>query len=175
MRAFFKKLAVLCVALPILALPAIGEARSGADLPHVVPASPTAQLGTVTPDGLWVTANHDAVIQIAPCGAGLCGDIVGMFLSPRDPTPKDWAGSSQCRLTIIQAAPQTDSSGQPYWTGSIVDPRNGSAYHAIVRLNARNQLLLRGYVGLPIFGQTQIWTPYHGSLVENCRLSQPVG
>jgi hypothetical protein len=35
--------------------------------------------------------------------------------------------------------------------------------------------LLRGYVGLPIFGQTQTWTPYNGTLAENCRLDQPVG
>jgi hypothetical protein len=99
-----------------------------------------------------------------------------MYLGPNDPTPKDWAGASQCRLTIIQAAPQLGDDGQPYWAGHIVNPRDGASYNATIRVNAQNQLLLRGYIGLPIFGQTQTWTPYHGGLAENCRLpSQPVG
>jgi uncharacterized protein (DUF2147 family) len=176
MRPYFRKLAIFCLALPLLALPAIGHARSGdsgsGPLAGVQAASP---FSTATPQGLWITANRDAVIQIAPCGNGLCGYIVGMFLGPKDPTPKDWAGTSQCRLTIIQAVPQTDDSGRPYWTGHITDPRNGTAYNAIIRLNTQKELLLRGYVGLPIFGRTQTWSPYHGSLAQNCRLSSPVG
>jgi uncharacterized protein (DUF2147 family) len=175
MRIYSRIFAAFCMALPMLALPATSHARSGANPSPAITTSPPASLSSATPDGLWMTANHDAIIQIAPCGSGLCGYIVGMFLGPQDPTPKDWAGTSQCRLNIIQAAPQTDSSGWPYWTGSIVNPRDGTAYHAIIRLNAQNQLLLRGYVVLPIFGETQTWTPYHGTLAENCRLPQPIG
>lgn len=168
MRSFVRTAALLCLALPLALLPlASGKAQT---------ASAISGAAAPTPQGLWITANDDAVIQIAPCGNGLCGYIVGMYLGPNDPTPKDWAGTSQCRLTIIQAAPQTDDDGQPYWSGSITDPRNGTAYNAIIRVDAQNQLLLRGYVGLPILGETQTWTPYHGALAENCRLSsQPVG
>jgi hypothetical protein len=89
--------------------------------------------------------------------------------------PRDWAGATQCRLTILQAAPQVDDNGQVSWTGTIVNPRNGSTYNIILRVNAAHQLLLRGYLGLPIFGETQTWSPYNGSLAENCRLNQPVG
>ncbi len=176
MRRYFRKFFVLCLALPILALPAAGYARSGGNGPSAgasLQGAPAPAAAIATPRGLWITANGDAVIQIAACGNGLCGYIVGMFLGPKDPTPTDWAGTSQCRLTIIQAAPATDQSGQPYWTGHITDPRNGNAYNAIIRVDARNELLLRGYVGLPIFGETQTWTPYQGSLAQNCRLPQP--
>jgi uncharacterized protein (DUF2147 family) len=168
MRTLVRAAGELCLALSLSFLPL----ASG----HAEAARSVSATAAPTPQGLWITANHDAVIQIAPCGNGLCGYIVGMYLGPNDPTPKDWAGTSQCRLTIIQAAPQTDSDGQPFWTGGITDPRNGTAYNAIIRVNAENQLLLRGYVGLPILGETQTWTPYHGAIAENCRLSsQPVG
>lgn len=163
MRRFIRPAALLFVAFSWLVLPSAGV-RAQTNAP-----------AAAAPTGLWVTASHDAVIQIASCGQDLCGQIVGMVLQPQDPTPRDWAGATQCRLTIIQAAPDTDDSGQPDWTGSVVNPRDGSTYHIILRVNAEHQLLLRGYVGLPIFGQTQTWTPYNGTLAENCRLDQPVG
>lgn len=143
---------------------------------HAQPAIPASNIASAAaPTGLWATQNHDAVIQIAPCGSNLCGQIVGMVLQPQEPTPKDWAGGTQCHLTIIQASPHTDDSGQVTWTGSIVNPRSGSSYSIILRQDASHNLLLRGYIGLPIFGETQTWSPYQGNLADNCRLNQPVG
>lgn len=42
--------------------------------------------------------------------------------------------------------------------GTILDPRNGTLYHATMKLisNGR-QLKVRGYVGMPLFGKTVIW------------------
>jgi uncharacterized protein (DUF2147 family) len=125
------------------------------------------------PAGLWRTANGNAVVQIAPCGQDLCGQIVGLALAPNDPMPTDWAGAPQCGLTIFRTAPRVDANGQIVaWSGSILDPRNGSHYSARIELNQPDQLKLRGYLGLPIFGQTQTWVPYHGSIPADCRLQQ---
>ncbi len=167
MRHLIFPAALLLVAFSWLALPSDARAQTAAPSP--------AQIQAAAPNGLWATADHDGVIQIASCGQDLCGQIVGMVLSPRDPTPRDWAGATQCRLTILQAAPQVDDNGQVSWTGTIINPRNGSTYNIILRVNAAHQLLLRGYLGLPIFGETQTWSPYNGTLAENCRLNQPVG
>jgi uncharacterized protein (DUF2147 family) len=155
---FAKTLSILGL-LGALALAAPSHAQSAAG------GTATAS----TPAGLWTTPDHGAVIQIAPCGDGLCGKIVGMVIAPQDPTPRDWAGDSQCGLTIIQTAPAPDAA---HWNGSIVNPRNGSTYHATIALGADHQLRLRGYLGLPIFGQTQTWTAYNGPLAPDCRLPQ---
>jgi uncharacterized protein (DUF2147 family) len=168
MRHFIRPAAALLIAFSWLAVPS-GGARAET-------ATPTpAQIQAAAPNGLWATADHGGVIQIASCGQDLCGQIVGMVLGPQDPTPKDWAGATQCRLTILQAAPQVDGNGQLSWSGTIVNPRNGSTYNIILRVNSQHQLLLRGYLGLPIFGQTQTWSPFNGTLAENCRINQPVG
>ncbi len=120
--------------------------------------------------GRWVTANHSAVIQIAPCGADLCGRIVGIVLGPNEPMPKDWRGASQCGLTIIRVSPNPGSNGAS-WSGSILDPRDGSVYNARIAPAAGHQLNLRGYLGLPIFGQTQTWNSYAAPIPPDCRLS----
>jgi uncharacterized protein (DUF2147 family) len=140
-------------------------------------ASPAPQNGVngmwmqnnASPTGRWVTANHNAVIQISPCGQDLCGQIVGMALKPGDPVPKDWRGKSQCGLNIIKTAP--DAPGASSWTGTILDPRDGSTYHAKITPGAAGQINLRGYVGLPVFGQTQTWTAYTGKITQDCRLA----
>jgi uncharacterized protein (DUF2147 family) len=125
-----------------------------------------------TPTGRWITAQHDAVVQIAPCGQDLCGQIVG--LAPANPAagmPKDWRGQPQCGLMIIQTAPVADASGNLVWQGSVLDPRNGHVYRARLSMDADRHLELHGYVGLPIFGQTQTWTPYSGRTLADCHLA----
>jgi uncharacterized protein (DUF2147 family) len=134
------------------------------------PANAGSPLSSPGPLGWWLTPNHHAVIQIAQCGPDVCGQIAGIKRGQTDPIPRDWAGQSQCHLTIIRVRPSADRTGQTEWTGTILDPRDGSAYHAIITLDASHHLQLRGYVGLPIFGRTQTWTPYGGQTTPDCRL-----
>jgi uncharacterized protein (DUF2147 family) len=125
------------------------------------------------PTGRWITANHNAVIQITPCGGDLCGQIVGIMLAhPHDAMPLAWTGQPQCGMVILQTAP---SPGTGAWIGSVLDPRNGSVYQAHMELDSYRRLILHGYVGLPIFGQTQVWTPYNGQTLAGCRVTDDEG
>jgi uncharacterized protein (DUF2147 family) len=125
-----------------------------------------------SPVGAWITAGNDAVIDIYQCGDALCGAISGIVVAPTDKTPVDWQGQSQCGLVIVRTAAEPAQDATRAWFGSITNPRNGSVYHARLMLNPDGDLLLRGYVGLPMFGETQTWTRYEGAnLPPNCRLS----
>jgi 2',3'-cyclic-nucleotide 2'-phosphodiesterase / 3'-nucleotidase len=132
--------------------------------------APAAQAGSVTPAGSWLTADHSAVIVIAPCGTGLCGYIAGIRLDhPTDPQPRDWRGQPQCGDLIIAALPAEDN---PYkWRGTVTDPRNGSVYRATLTLHDDGTLRLRGYVGVPLFGETQSWTRYTGQIRTGCLIT----
>lgn len=128
-----------------------------------------AGAATPAPVGDWVTASHDAVIEISRCGDGLCGAIKGIVLTPHDKVPVAWAGQSQCGLEILQTSGTPQDGG---WSGWITDPRDGTSYHARLTVDENGNLRLRGYVGLPLFGRTQTWTPYNGPVgTSDCRLS----
>lgn len=127
-----------------------------------------AQAGTSSPTGRWLTASRDAVISIAPCGNGLCGHIAGIKLdNPTDPQPLDWRGQPQCGDDIIAMTP-TDSPDK--WHGTITDPRNGSVWQATLTIRD-GALHLRGYVGVPLFGETQTWTRYGGQISTGCLIT----
>ena len=143
--------------------------------PLLNPRMATAAAPNQAPIGRWITANGQAVVQIAPCGPDLCGQIVGIALDhPGDAMPTNWRGQPQCGETIINTAPSTDANGNTVWKGSVLDPRNGNVYQANIKLDAANHLELHGYLVLPLLGQTQTWTPYAGRTLADCHLAANV-
>ena len=58
-------------------------------------------------------------------------------------------------LTIIKGMHR---DGNKYDDGSILDPRDGTVYHAQMEVSSDGQKLdVRGYLGIPLLGQTQTW------------------
>ncbi len=124
-----------------------------------------------SPTGTWLTADHSAVIRVAPCGTELCGQIVGIALKhPADSMPMDWRGQPECGEVIVQVAPVMDRNGTTGWKGTVLDTRDGNVYQARLSLDANQNLQLRGYLGLPLFGRTQTWMPYREQTLVGCRL-----
>lgn len=119
--------------------------------------------------GLWLTQDHDGVIEIWNCAGGtVCARIVGVFLDrPDDPMPVDYRGVSQCDLKLISDARQVKPS---LWKGHIMDPRNGSVWGVELRLDPSGNLALRGFLGIPLLGQTQTWTRYTAAVPSDCRI-----
>jgi uncharacterized protein (DUF2147 family) len=123
---------------------------------------------TTSPAGTWLTANGHGVVATAQCGDTLCGRIVGIDREPTEPMPTDVDGHSQCGLTIItNERPAEDGT----WLGKITDPRNGNTYQAKLWVDEGGDLHLRGFIGIPLLGSTQIWRKYTGHLTADCGLA----
>ena len=58
------------------------------------------------------------------------------------------------QMTILRDMEKEDD----YWTsGRILDPENGKEYKCKITLESENKLILRGYIGAPLFGRSQDW------------------
>ena len=119
-------------------------------------------------EGAWLTEDGGGVIDIEPCGSQYCGRIVGLAAAASaKPLPKDANGNSRCGLRIVHGLAETDPGE---WTGKITNPEDGQTYSARLSVDDRGRLHLRGYVLVPLLGQTQIWTRYGGQVTAGCRM-----
>jgi uncharacterized protein (DUF2147 family) len=60
---------------------------------------------------------------------------------------------------VIMAGLKQTNPNQSHWEGgSILDPKTGKEYHCQLDYDAtKNQVKVRGYIGLPLLGRTQVW------------------
>ena len=130
--------------------------------------APVASARTSSPVGTWSTANGHGVVAIEPCGDAICGRIVGIDRQPNEPMPTDVNGRPECGLTIItNQKPTPDGS----WVGEITDPRDGRTWQAQISLDEAGNLRLRGFIGIPLLGVTQVWHKFTGRLTSDCGLT----
>ncbi len=155
-------------AMAVAAMLAVsGGAAYGQGAPQSL-INPKQRYAPRGPLGIWLTADGHGVVEIAPCGQALCGWIVGIDRAPGTPMPTDVHGRSQCKLPIIT---NEKPDGEGTWLGQITDPRDGTTYHAKLWVDDRDNLHLRGFIGMPLLGQTQIWRRYTGRLTAECGLA----
>ncbi|CAK7193213.1 hypothetical protein COMNV_01427 [Commensalibacter sp. Nvir] len=127
-----------------------------------------AQSSSSSFEGLWATRKEDGVFNIFKCKAFLCGSFVGMQYEGNT-APLNTKGHSQCNLLMLKDF--TQQKNKSVWVGKIMDPRNEKIYNAMIWLHNDHELKLRGYIGISLFGQTQTWYRYHGSISKDCRLN----
>jgi uncharacterized protein (DUF2147 family) len=91
------------------------------------------------------------------------GRIVKMFPKPGAPNVPnclkctgDQANAPMLGLVLVK---QMKRDGLKYDDGTILDPRNGKVYNAQMEISPDGQQLsVRGYLGVSLLGQTQVWT-----------------
>jgi uncharacterized protein (DUF2147 family) len=133
--------------------------------PLAAHAAPQRAAPTVV--GLWEQVDDDGRVggwfQIYDRGDGIYeGKIVKMFLKPGEKPnpictkcPGEQKNQPTLGLTLIKGMQR---KGRHYENGTILDPRDGSVYQARMEISPDGQrLMLRGFLGIDLFGQSQIW------------------
>jgi uncharacterized protein (DUF2147 family) len=136
-------------------------------LSAVVSTSAVPQAGMPTATGLWekldASGEPEPLFRIIDCGAVYEGKIVKIFPRPGE-NPSTFR-CTQCEgdqrnapvigLTFIKGMRR---EGLSYRDGTILDPRDGSVYSALMQLSRDGQTLtIRGYLGIPLLGQSEVW------------------
>jgi uncharacterized protein (DUF2147 family) len=120
-----------------------------------------------SPVGLWKniddqTGKPKALIRISENNGELRGKIERLFREAgEEQNPKcdkcegDRKGQPIVGMTILTGLKK---DGGEYTGGQILDPANGKSYKSRMSITEGGKKLdVRGYVGAPLFGRTQIW------------------
>ena len=145
----------LAVVFAVTALPALAQAPSAM--------------------GTWLTASGKAQVRIEACAnpasGALCGFIAGL-INPTGPdgvvvapeVATDFRNQDPAlRSRKVLGMPliwgfKKTSDPNVFEGGQIYNGENGKIYSANITLQPDGTLRLRGYVGSPMFGETQVWT-----------------
>jgi uncharacterized protein (DUF2147 family) len=148
MMAVVRRLPVLCIAVVLSLSVSTGSAWAAG------------------PVGLWLTEGGKSRVEITQCGEMLCGTIVWLK-EPLDENSKEKVDKNNpddalksrrlVGLKLLNGFVPGNEDG--VWVkGTIYNPEDGDTYKCTMRLNEEGNLKVRGYVGIPLFGKTQIWT-----------------
>ena len=122
--------------------------------------------------GVWNTAEGKSKVEVYKCGDKFCGKIIWLK-KPTYPMSDEEGMGGQAKidrknpseslrsrsiigLNIIESF---EYDGDAKWQdGTIYDPQSGKTYSSKMTLIEPGKLELRGYVGIPLFGRTVVWT-----------------
>ena len=115
-----------------------------------------ADATTATAVGRWLTESGNFEIDIAPCGAVLCGKVARVLAnrSMSRSEAKEPAVKGAVGMTILS---DLRPAGEGEWRGQIFNSENGKTYDCQITLPAPGRLEVRAYKFLPLLGKTQIW------------------
>ena len=130
-------------------------------------AAPLAWAQDASPVGLWKTIDDSsgkptALIRITENQGVLTGKIEKLFRTPdEDQNPKCVACTDARKdqpivgMTIVSGLKK---DGDEYKGGEILDPKNGKVYKSKLTVREGGKKVeVRGYVGMPMFGRSQVW------------------
>ncbi|MEB0136755.1 DUF2147 domain-containing protein [Actimicrobium sp. CCC2.4] len=126
----------------------------------------TGALAQSSPVGLWKSIDDGngqpkALIRISDSNGELKGKIEKIFPSTDDKHPNcdkcEGANKGQpiLGMTIVNGM---RAEGSEFTGGTILDPNNGKVYKSKMTLSDEGKKLnVRGYIGMPMLGRTQVW------------------
>ncbi|VWX54355.1 DUF2147 domain-containing protein [Novosphingobium sp. 9U] len=124
-------------------------------------AGSASAAGTDSVVGKWRTPSKHGVVEIAKCGASLCGRLVDsdhIRTNPelQDVNNKNTAQRSR-RLKGLQILGGFKASGSQWDGGTIYNPEDGGTYKATITPAGADTLKLKGCIVWPLC-KTQTWT-----------------
>lgn len=121
--------------------------------------------------GIWKTAMGESKVEIFMCEEKICGKIIWLknpkytdsndgqvgtpIIDRKNPDP----ALRRRPLIGLRILEGFTAEGYNNWgRGTCYDPKSGHTYHGKIHLAVPDRLELRGYIGIPLFGRTSVWT-----------------
>lgn len=146
------RLAALALLLPLLTAGASAQS---------LPAAARAVLGdwTIVDEN---TNEAQAVVRLTEARGVVEGRIVRLLPTASTPRPEfvcatcagEYRGADLRRVLLIR---DMRWDGSRFTGGRIVDPQAAKTYRASLTPDGADRLGVRGYIGIPALGRTQVW------------------
>ncbi|MDT0632643.1 DUF2147 domain-containing protein [Rubrivirga sp. S365] len=115
--------------------------------------------------GDWTTYDGDepqSVVRLTESSGVLRGRIVRILPTEESPQPQYLCGEcigefEGADLRTVPLIEGMEWDGGEFSGGRITDPTNAKRYKGILKLDGRDELRVRGYVGVRALGRTQTW------------------
>ncbi|MGD1840507.1 MAG: DUF2147 domain-containing protein [Thermonemataceae bacterium] len=116
--------------------------------------------------GAWKTGEGTAIVAIKKSKSGKYFGRIVWLKEPNDENGKpkvDGKNPNESkrdrRLLGMVNLVGFEYVGDGKWEkGTIYDPKNGETYNCEIALEGENTLNVRGYIGVSLFGRTDVWT-----------------
>lgn len=101
--------------------------------------------------GVWIDHTGQGAVEIAPCGDRICGRVVWL----KNPNHKSRSGKLICGTQVLgDLQRQTTTSWEAGW---IYNPEDEERFSAALKLANADTLLVTGYLGIKLLGETFTW------------------
>ena len=126
-------------------------------------------------EGRWLTEKKNGVIEVFRCPGGqtLCGRLLWFRIKPGDPNqqgldtanPKpELRNRPLCGLVFMTGFKPAEPGS--WKDGKVYDTDGGNTYGGTMRLQSDGRLRLRGYIGIPLIGGSEVWTRHTGPVPQ---------
>ncbi|MCE1193423.1 MAG: DUF2147 domain-containing protein [Acidovorax sp.] len=127
-------------------------------------AAHTAAPQPKAPLGRWITESGNLEVDIAPCpgstAPALCGRVVRVLANRSMSAPGADMAAADARpalgMTLLSGL-RPAGGGSSEYQGEIYNRENAKTYRVNLTPAEPEQLLVHAYVGIPLFGKTQVW------------------
>lgn len=109
--------------------------------------------------GDWMNEKKDAKFQIFKQGNIYSGKILwGTGSETKDVKNPDPKLKSSGLIGLVMLNDFVFDGKDTWEDGTIYDPREGKTYSCKITLKNMDQINVRGFVGISLFGRTEVWT-----------------
>jgi uncharacterized protein (DUF2147 family) len=138
---------------------ALGAIASAAVLAGAAAAQTPAPPADVV--GVWIDHTGQGAVEIAACGDRVCGRVVWL----KNPNHRSRSGKRICGTQVLgNLERRTRTAWESGW---IYNPEDEERFSAALQLANADTLLVTGYLGIKLLGETFTWRRATGSL-ERC-------
>jgi uncharacterized protein (DUF2147 family) len=113
--------------------------------------------------GVWIDHTGQGAVEIAPCsnGSRVCGRVVWL----KNPEHKSRSGKRICGTQVL--GDLRKEAANAWESGWIYNPEDEERFSASLQLANADTLVVTGYLGIKLLGETFTWRRATGSF-ERC-------